>query len=133
MTRPPWINPWCDYLLANRSSAEFLVAVEGAQSAESIIIATGQPVMALRGFSGSDPWPTLAQFQELVTAGKVRYVLIGGSQSGVLRRAPAGSPGERRRLVALFRHTAMGGAARHGRRPEQVRWGFSGGTLYRLW
>jgi 4-amino-4-deoxy-L-arabinose transferase-like glycosyltransferase len=114
-----------DYLLANKTSAEFLVAVEGAQAAESIIIATGQPVMALRGFSGSDPWPTLAKFQELVTAGKVRYLLVGGG-------SPAGSSG-----------AGAGDAysdieqwvAQHGTvvPPSKYAGVSQGSTLYQLW
>ena len=75
-------RPLIDYLLAKRGGAEYLVATEGAQSAEPIIIATGRPVMTLGGFSGSDPWPTLAQFQQLVAAGKVRDLLMGVGQPG---------------------------------------------------
>ena len=54
-----------DYLLANRGSADWIVAVQGANEAAQIELATGQPVMAMGGFSGSDPAPTLAQLQEL--------------------------------------------------------------------
>jgi 4-amino-4-deoxy-L-arabinose transferase-like glycosyltransferase len=70
-----------DYLEANRGDATYLVATFGSQSSESIIIATGEPVMTIGGFSGSDPAPTLAQFQQLVAEGQVRYVLV--SRNGV--------------------------------------------------
>jgi 4-amino-4-deoxy-L-arabinose transferase-like glycosyltransferase len=70
------------YLLANKGSAEYLVAVQGAQSAEPFILATGEPVIAMGGFNGSDPSPTLAQFQQLVTEKRVRYVLVGGRAFG---------------------------------------------------
>jgi len=69
-----------DYLVANRGSAEFLVAVAGAQAAQSIIIATGEPVMAMGGFSGADPCPTPAQLQEMSAAHRIRYVLVGGNR-----------------------------------------------------
>ena len=74
------------YLVDHRAQATYLVAVDGASSAEPIILATGDPVMAMGGFNGSDPWPTLAAFKALVAAGKVRYVLVGGGLG-------AGSPG----------------------------------------
>ena len=34
--------------------------------------------MSLGGFNGSDPYPTLAEFQALVRAGKVHYFIAGG-------------------------------------------------------
>jgi len=56
--------------------------VSSSQSADSIIIKTGEPVMALGGFSGSDNILTLAQFKELVKKGEVRYVMTGGMDRG---------------------------------------------------
>ena len=70
------------YLEANRGDATYLVAAFGSQSSAPIIIASGQPVMTIGGFSGSDPAPTLAQFQQLVADGAVRYVLVGGGGRG---------------------------------------------------
>ncbi|MDP9270380.1 MAG: glycosyltransferase family 39 protein [Chloroflexota bacterium] len=67
------------YLLANRGSTTWIVATTSAQEAGSIELATGAPVMAMGGFMGSDPAPTLDQFKALVAAGKVRYVLISGA------------------------------------------------------
>ncbi len=71
-----------DYLEANRGDATYLVATFGSQSSDSIIIATGKPVMTIGGFNGSDPAPTLAQFQQLVAEGQVRYVLVSGNGAG---------------------------------------------------
>ena len=71
-----------DYLEAHRDGAEYLVAVDGSMSADSIIVATGDPVMAMGGFTGSDPWPTLSAFKHLVATGAVRYVLVGGGGLG---------------------------------------------------
>jgi 4-amino-4-deoxy-L-arabinose transferase-like glycosyltransferase len=71
------------YLEANRDGATWLVAVQGSSSAASIILETGGiPVMAMGGFTGSDPAPTLAQFQQYVKQGKVHYVLTGGGFGG---------------------------------------------------
>ncbi len=73
-------------LKANASSYTWVAAAVGSQSAAGVQLATEQPVMAIGGFKGSDPSPTLAQFQALVTAGRIHYFLggggVGGNQSG---------------------------------------------------
>ncbi len=67
-----------DFLVANKGDATWIVAVSGSQEAGSIELASGEAVMAMGGFSGSDPAPTLAQLQEYVRSGQLRYILIGG-------------------------------------------------------
>ena len=68
------------YLEAHRDGATWLVAVRGSDSAAAIILQSGGiPVMAMGGFSGTDPAPTLAQLQQYVAEGKLHYVLIGGA------------------------------------------------------
>ncbi|HVB72243.1 MAG TPA: glycosyltransferase family 39 protein [Ktedonobacteraceae bacterium] len=67
------------YLEAQQGSTKFLVAVPGSNSADSIILATGKAVMALGGFSGSDPILTLQQLQNLIKNGTIRYFLLQGS------------------------------------------------------
>ena len=55
-------------------------------------LATGQPVMAMGGFSGSDPTPTLAQLQSYVASGQLRFVLLnGGGGGGPIGRGGAAS------------------------------------------
>jgi 4-amino-4-deoxy-L-arabinose transferase-like glycosyltransferase len=67
------------YLEAHRDGATWLVAVQGSSAAASIILATGGvPVMAMGGFRGTDPAPTVAQFQQYVKEGKIHYVMTGG-------------------------------------------------------
>lgn len=66
------------YLLAHQGTAEFLVAVRSAQSAEPLILATGAPVITMGGYDGTDPALTLAEFKQLVVEKKVRYVLLEG-------------------------------------------------------
>ena len=68
------------YLQANRNGAKYLVATYGAQAAAPLINATGENVLPIGGFDGSDPAPTLAQFKALVAAGDLRFVL--GSDKG---------------------------------------------------
>jgi len=62
-----------DYLVANRGSATWIVAANGSQQAGSIELETGLPVMAMGGFTGSDPTPTLAQFKGYIASGKLRF------------------------------------------------------------
>jgi hypothetical protein len=38
--------------------------------------------MAIGGFNGSDPSPTLAQCERDVAAGKIHYFIAGGGQMG---------------------------------------------------
>ena len=42
-------------------------------------LATGKAVMAIGGFNGTDPSPTLAQFEKWVSEGKIHYFIGGGS------------------------------------------------------
>ncbi len=69
-------------LQANASDYTWVAATTGAQNAASYQLASGYPVMALGGFNGSDPSPTLAQFQEWVAQGKVHYFIGGGNFGG---------------------------------------------------
>ncbi len=71
-----------DYLVANRGSATWLVAVSSASAAGPLQLASGVPVMAMGGFMGSDPVPTLEQLQQYVHDGQLRYVLLGGRGAG---------------------------------------------------
>ncbi len=71
-----------NYLVANRGTASWIVAANSAQEAGSIEIATGLPVMAMGGFTGSDPAPTLAQLKSYIASGKLRFVLAGGGAGG---------------------------------------------------
>ncbi len=48
-----------------------------ASEAGSIELATGLPVMAMGGFSGGDPAPTLEQLRAYAESGQLRFVLIG--------------------------------------------------------
>jgi len=77
------------YLEAHKGSAKYLVAVVSSNEADSIILETNQPVMALGGFSGSDPILTTAQLAALVKSGAVRFFLLNGSGRG----GPGASPG----------------------------------------
>ncbi len=70
------------YLEANQGSATYLVAVPSSQEADAIILATDKPVMALGGFSGSDPILTTSSLASLVANGTVRFFLMRGGVGG---------------------------------------------------
>ncbi|MFF9274240.1 ArnT family glycosyltransferase [Streptomyces griseosporeus] len=53
-------------------------AAIGSQNAASYQLSTGKPVMAIGGFNGTDPSPTLAQFKKYVEEGKIHYFIASG-------------------------------------------------------
>jgi hypothetical protein len=69
-------------LEADASSYTWVAAAVGSNSAAGYQLATSQPVMAVGGFNGSDPSPTLAQFQAWVAAGRIHYFIGGGGTLG---------------------------------------------------
>ncbi|WP_433354638.1 glycosyltransferase family 39 protein [Microtetraspora malaysiensis] len=66
------------YLERNQGGATWLVAVASAQSASSLILSTGRPVIAMGGFTGGDPAMTVAKLKEYAADGRLKYVLLGG-------------------------------------------------------
>jgi 4-amino-4-deoxy-L-arabinose transferase-like glycosyltransferase len=54
----------------------------GSTTAASYQLAADEPVMAIGGFNGTDPAPTLAQFEKYVTEGRIHYFISSGSKSG---------------------------------------------------
>ncbi|MGW6393757.1 ArnT family glycosyltransferase [Streptomyces sp. NPDC055103] len=69
-------------LLADADDYTWVAATVGAQNAAGYQLATEKPVMAIGGFNGSDPSPTLAQFQQYVAEGKIHYFIGSGGSSG---------------------------------------------------
>ena len=69
-------------LKADSSKYTWVAAAVGSNTAAGYQLATEKPVMAIGGFNGSDPSPTLAQFKAYVAAGTVHYFLSGGSGGG---------------------------------------------------
>src|SRR3989440_3438900 len=63
---------------ANASRYTWVAATIDANNAAGYQLATGDPVMAIGGFNGTDPAPTLAQFQQYVRDGKIHYFIAGG-------------------------------------------------------
>ncbi|MBW8822506.1 MAG: glycosyl transferase, partial [Streptomyces sp.] len=70
-------------LKADADDYTWAAAAIGAQNAASYQLATDESVMAIGGFNGTDPSPTLAQFKEYVTDGKIHYFISSGSGGGM--------------------------------------------------
>ena len=70
------------YLLEHQNGATWLAAVASANESAAIQLTSGQPVMAVGGFNGSDTPLTLEQFKQLVKAGNVRYYAISSHGRG---------------------------------------------------
>jgi 4-amino-4-deoxy-L-arabinose transferase-like glycosyltransferase len=95
-------------LKADASSYRWVAAVVGANSAAGYQLAADAPVLAIGGFNGSDPTPTLAEFQALVAEGEVHWFIAGGGMGG----GPGGS--EASNAIATwvtqtYRATTVGG------------------------
>ncbi|MGT2425422.1 glycosyltransferase family 39 protein [Amnibacterium kyonggiense] len=65
-------------LRSNASSYTWAAAAVGSQNAASYQLASGESVMPLGGFNGSDPSPTLEQFEQYVANGQVHYFIASG-------------------------------------------------------
>ncbi|WP_448642733.1 ArnT family glycosyltransferase [Geodermatophilus sp. URMC 63] len=65
-------------LSEDASAYTWAAAAVGSNTAAGYQLATGLPVMAIGGFNGSDPSPTLAQFQQYVADGEVHWFIAGG-------------------------------------------------------
>jgi len=63
------------------SGYKWAAATEGSTGAAPLELATGDAVMSIGGFNGTDPWPTLAVFKELVAKHEIHYYVGQGSQS----------------------------------------------------
>ena len=55
-----------------------MAATVGSNAASGYQLATQDPVMPIGGFNGSDPSPTLEQFQQHVAEGRIHFFLAGG-------------------------------------------------------
>jgi hypothetical protein len=56
----------------------WVAATTGANSAAGYQLATDDPVMAIGGFNGTDPAPTLAAFEKDAAEGRIHYYIAGG-------------------------------------------------------
>jgi 4-amino-4-deoxy-L-arabinose transferase-like glycosyltransferase len=84
-------NPALTRLLqAEAGRYTWAAATVNSNSAAGYQLASGEPVMAIGGFNGTDPAPTLAQLETYVSEGKIHYFIAGGGGFG----GPAGRSGD---------------------------------------
>jgi hypothetical protein len=70
-------------LEAGASRYRWAAATVSSTSAASIELGShGVPVMAIGGFSGTDPAPSLAEFEKLVSGHQIHYFVSGGAGGG---------------------------------------------------
>jgi hypothetical protein len=67
---------------ADAAKYTWVAAAIGSNEASGYQLATQHSVMPIGGFNGSDPSPTLAQFQKLVSEHKIHYFIGGGMGFG---------------------------------------------------
>jgi hypothetical protein len=70
------------YLKKHQDGAKWLLAVSSSQSAAQLVLSSGEPVISMWGWSGSDKAMTLAKLKELVKKGELHYIQIGGGGMG---------------------------------------------------
>ncbi len=77
-------------LQSDASAYTWVAATVNSNSAAGFQLASDDPVMAIGGFNGTDPAPSLAQFETYVSEGKIHY-FIGGGGGGFGGGAGSGS------------------------------------------
>jgi 4-amino-4-deoxy-L-arabinose transferase-like glycosyltransferase len=69
-------------LAADAGEYRWVAAAVGSNTAAGYQLAGGHPVMAIGGFNGTDPTPTLRQFEQYVRRGEIHYFIAGGMGGG---------------------------------------------------
>ena len=69
-------------LKSGASGYRWVAAVVGSNEASGYQLAAGEPVMAIGGFNGTDPAPTLAEFENYVKEKQIHYFIASGSGFG---------------------------------------------------
>ncbi len=77
-------------LKADAAAYTWVAAAVGSNASAGYQLASGEPVMAIGGFNGTDPAPSLAQFEKYVSEDKIHYFIASGGSFG---GGPAGSNG----------------------------------------
>jgi 4-amino-4-deoxy-L-arabinose transferase-like glycosyltransferase len=88
------------YLEADADRYTWVAATVGADSASGYQLATGDAVMAIGGFNGTDPAPTLAQFEKDVREKKVHYFIAGVGAGGGLGVGASSASDDADRITA---------------------------------
>ncbi len=72
-------NPALTKLLQSDASRyTWVAATVNSNNAAGYQLASDDPIMAIGGFNGTDPAPTLAEFEKYVSEGKIHYFIASG-------------------------------------------------------
>ena len=106
-----------ELLTRNASGYRWSAATTGSQNAAGYQLASGLPVMAIGGFNGSDPAPTLEQFKEYVEQGLVRYYIAGGGMGGTQMGGSSAASEIEAWVAETFEAQTVGGATVYDLQP----------------
>ena len=102
-------------LQADAGTYTWAAATVNSNNAAGYQLASGEPVMAIGGFNGTDPAPTLAQFEKYVSEGKIHYFIAsgGGGFPGAFGGGGGGTSGDATQITswvkAHFTSETLGG------------------------
>ncbi|MFZ0251341.1 MAG: glycosyltransferase family 39 protein [Acidimicrobiales bacterium] len=103
-------------LQADAGKYTWAAATVNSNNAAGYQLGSGEPVMAIGGFNGTDPAPTLAQFEKYVSEGKIHYFIAsggGGFGGGGFGGGGAGGSGDASQITswveAHFTSETLGG------------------------
>ena len=97
-------------LESGASGYRWAAATVGSASAASLELGSnGVPVMAIGGFTGSEPAPTLARFEKLVAAHAIHYFVASGSGGPVSAGGSGSGPKITAWVKAHFSEKTVGG------------------------
>jgi 4-amino-4-deoxy-L-arabinose transferase-like glycosyltransferase len=102
-------TPELDALL-EASSTPWSAAIDRSSSAAGLELSTNTAVMAIGGFSGTDPTPTLPQFQDDVAHRRVAYYVASNSHGRGPGRTAHGHADIAKWVAETFRSVQVGGA-----------------------
>ncbi|WP_018215272.1 ArnT family glycosyltransferase [Salinispora vitiensis] len=71
-----------ELLELDSDSYTWVAATVGANNAAGYQLATGEPVLPVGGFNGTDPAPTVVEFQRYVAAGEIHWFIDGDGFRG---------------------------------------------------
>ncbi|WFG42772.1 hypothetical protein [Pseudonocardia alni] len=84
-------------IAADADDFTWAAATVSSMQAAGYQLASGAPVLAVGGFNGTDPYPTLAQFRQMVAQHRIHW-FVGSAGSDMISTASGGS--DDARLIA---------------------------------
>jgi 4-amino-4-deoxy-L-arabinose transferase-like glycosyltransferase len=83
-------NPQLDAMLG-ATDTDWSAAINRSSTAAGLELSTNTALMAIGGFSGTDPVPTLSQFQDYVASHRITYYIVPANNND---RGPGGFGGQ---------------------------------------